>query len=219
MTTETTRALLDSTARNLRSWLRGFCCLCCLSCFSCLLFSCSEENTTEEEFANWQERNDAAVASWASNSAYRKILCYSKESSSTTLVNSDYIYVEVLEEGSGTECPLFTDTVRVAYRGSLIPTTSYPDGYVFDQTYTGAFNWSTAGVTDFCPSTSGLRDGFSTALQNMHVGDRWRVHFSYTLGYGSTANSGIPAYSDLIFEIAVFDHWHPGEVRPAFKVR
>lgn len=187
--------------------------------FFIFLTSCSEDSGAEDEYANWQARNDEMIDKWASSSAYRKILSYSKESSSTTLTNSDYIYVEVLEEGSGTECPLFTDTVRVAYRGRLIPSMSYPDGYVFDQTYLGEFSWTTAGVADFSPGTSGLRNGFSTALQNMHVGDHWRVHFSYSLGYGSTASSDIPAYSDLIFDIAVFDIWHLGESRPAFKAR
>ena len=184
-----------------------------------IVSSCSEETEEESEFSNWQEKNDAYIDKLASDSKYTKILTYTKDASTTGAVNTDYIYVEVLESGSGTETPLFTDTVRVAYRGNLIPSKSYSDGYVFDQTYLGDFNWKTAGTSDFSPSTSGLRVGFATALQHMHVGDRWRVHFSYTLGYGTSDYNTIPGYSDLIFDIAVYDFWHPGDTRPAFKSR
>jgi FKBP-type peptidyl-prolyl cis-trans isomerase FklB len=51
----------------------------------------------------------------------------------------------------------------------------------------------------------------------MRVGDRWRVHFSDKLGYGTADHSDIPGYRDLVFDIAVYDIWHPGEKRPAFK--
>ena len=183
-----------------------------------LLASCSEEDTTEDEYANWQERNDNAVKEWAANNAYTKILTYTKEATTPGLENKDYIYVEVLEKGNGTESPLYSDTCRVAYRGRLIPTTSYKDGYVFDETFLGEFDWKTCGTTDFCANNI-VRDGFSTALQNMHIGDRWRVRFSYSLGYGANAAGTIPAYSDLIFDIALLDFWHPGEQRPNFKSR
>ena len=183
-----------------------------------LLASCSEEDTTEDEYANWQERNDNAVKEWAANNAYTKILTYTKETTTPGLENKDYIYVEVLEKGDGTESPLYSDTCRVAYRGRLIPTTSYKDGYVFDETFLGEFDWKTCGTTDFCANNI-VRDGFSTALQNMHIGDRWRVRFSYSLGYGANAAGTIPAYSDLIFDIALLDFWHPGEQVPNFKSR
>ena len=186
-----------------------------------LLASCSEENDEEEEFANWQERNEGTTDRWATQTNggwYRKIVTYSKDASATDLKNSDYIYVEVLETGNGEESPIYSDTCRVAYRGRLIPTKSYPEGYVFDQNYLGDFSWSTCGATDFA-LTSNLRDGFATALQNMHVGDRWRVYSSYTLGYGATTSGSLPAYSNLIFDIALIDFWHPGETKGTFKSR
>ena len=184
---------------------------------SSLFTSCSEENTEEEEFANWQVRNDAATNDWAANSSFKKIVTYTKDQTAS-LKNSDYIYVEVLETGSGKESPIYSDTCRVAYRGRLIPTNNYPEGYVFDQNFKGDFSWGTCGATDFA-LTSSLRDGFATALQNMHVGDRWRVYSSYTLGYGATTSGSIPAYSNLIFDIALIDFWHPGEQKGIFKSR
>ena len=182
-----------------------------------MVSSCSKDTETEGEFDNWQTRNDAVVDQWAANASFRKIKSYTKDPS-TAGRNSDYIYVEVLENGSGTESPLYSDTCRVAYRGRLIPTVTYTEGYTFDETYIGDFNWRTCDAQDFCVDDV-LRDGFTTALQNMHIGDRWRVHFSYTLGYGSSSAGNIPSYSNLIFDIALIDFWHPGETRPTFRSR
>ena len=180
-----------------------------------IVSSCSDDESEEGEFDNWQAKNEAAIAEWAVNSSYTKILTYSMNADASDIKNSDYIYVEVLEEGDGTESPLYTDTCRVAYRGHYIPTKSYASGYVFDQTYLGNFDWSTAGTY----SGQSWVEGFSTALQHMHKGDRWRIRIPYTLGYGASGSSSITGYTNLVFEVALYDFWHPGETRPAFKSR
>lgn len=178
-----------------------------------IVSSCSDDESEEGEFDNWQAKNEAAIAEWAVNSSYTKILTYSMNADASNIKNSDYIYVEVLEEGNGTESPLYTDTCRVAYRGHYIPTKSYASGYVFDQTYLGNFDWSTAGTY----SGQSWVEGFSTALQHMHKGDRWRIRIPYTLGYGASGSSSITGYTNLVFEVALYDFWHPGESRPDFK--
>ena len=197
------------------------------SIFFCLLLaspvflsSCSEENDEEDEYANWKERNDGQTDQWAqgaSSGTYRKILTYAKSESASSLANSDYIYVEEVEKGSGTESPIYTDNVRVAYRGRYIPTKSYPEGYVFDQTFLGNFDWKTANMIDASPES--LVEGFSTALMHMHEGDRWIVHIPYQLGYGTSTSAGIRAYSDLTFDIALLEFWPQGEERGKFKSR
>ena len=179
---------------------------------SLLLFtSCSEENTEEDEFANWQQRNEEMTETWASmaaNGQYRKILAYTKEESASGLTSSDYIYVEVLEEGSGTVSPIYTDIMNVAYRGRLIPSKSYSEGYVFDESFLGDFDWRTARFVKLDNSSV---VGFLTALMNMHEGDVWRVRIPYQLGYGTTSQSSeIPSYSNLTFDIAL-KSFEPGE--------
>jgi FKBP-type peptidyl-prolyl cis-trans isomerase FklB len=186
----------------------------------CSLFtiSCSEDDSTTDEFVNWQERNDATTDQWAA-SGMRKIRVFTQDDT-TTGKSSDYIYVQVLESGDGTESPLYTDTVRVAYRGRLIPTTNYTDGFVFDETYLGDFSWHTAGMSTMAISGStSLVSGFATALMNMHKGDRWLVCIPYQLGYNAASQGSVTAYSDLIFDIALLDYWHPGDTRPAFRAR
>lgn len=191
-----------------------------------MVSSCSDETTEEEEFENWQQKNDAYLNELAANPRYKKILTYTKDATTPGLTAADYIYVDVLESGSGTETALFTDSVLYTYRGSLIPSKSYADGYVFDQTFLGDFDWSTAGMLKACASwntyTSGTSlwtEGFCTALQNMKKGDHWKVYIPYQLAYGEAGSSSIPGYSIIIFEMAVADVWHPGEIRPPFKSR
>ena len=183
-----------------------------------LLVSCSEDESAAEEFDNWQERNDAATAQWAANSSLRKIRVYTQNEGAPGS-NSDYIYVEELTSGleKGSESPISTDTACVAYRGRLIPSATYSQGYVFDQSYIGDFNPATMGTATF--KVGGTRPGFATALQNMKKGERWRVYVPYAQMYGSTSDTGFPAYSNMIFDIVLVDFWHPGEKHPAFKAK
>ena len=185
-----------------------------------MVSSCSEDDSTTDEFANWQERNTATTEQWAANSSLKKIRVYTQDEATAGRI-SDYIYVQVLETGDGTESPLYTDTVRVAYRGRLIPTTNYASGYVFDETYLGDFSWHTAGMSTMSigGGSTGVVSGFATALMNMHKGDSWRVYIPYQLGYNTSSQGSVTAYSNLIFDIALLDFWHQGDPHPAFRAR
>lgn len=183
-----------------------------------MVSSCSEGSDEEGEFDNWQARNEAKAQEWYNNSSLTKYQSFAIDGTSSK--PGDYIYVEVLPASEGkpeasTSTPFYTDTVRVAYRGRLIPSKSYPEGYVFDQSYTGDFSWKTAYVSQ----GASWRDGFATALLHMHVGDHWRVYIPYQLMYGSGSDTKYPAYSNMVFDVALFDFWHPGETRPSFKAR
>ncbi len=184
---------------------------------SLCFISCSAEDVTIEEYPDWQSRNNEAIDQWAANSSYRKIRTYIQDETAASK-NSDFIYVEVLETGDGETSPIATDTVRVAYRGRLLPSTTYKEGYVFDQTYLGDFDWKTMGVAPNATAANFMQ-GFSTAVQNMHIGDRWRVYIPYTLMYGSASSTSYPAYSNMIFDIALVDYWPSGETRPTFRAR
>lgn len=112
-------------------------------------------------------------------------------------------------KGSGTVSPLFTDTVACNYRGRLIPTISYPEGYVFAQSYKGKTIDPRLNVpTPF--SVGSLVVGWSTVVQYMHVGDTWRIYIPAELGYGSLSQDkkGIPAHSTLVFDVHLADIRH-----------
>jgi FKBP-type peptidyl-prolyl cis-trans isomerase len=59
---------------------------------------------------------------------------------------------------------------------------------------------------------NGVIPGFSIALQNMVIGDKWEVWIPWSLGYGSAGYSSIPGFSTLVFQIELVDFiQYPGE--------
>ena len=193
--------------------------ICHLSFSVC---ACSEDDATEDEYADWQQRNEAYVETVAGDSLlssdsryqWQRLKSFSLDQDSEGSV-TDYVYVKKLVRGSGTDSPRYTDSVRVAYQGRLMPTAAHPEGYVFDSTIYGDFDMTTAATAKFL--TSGTVDGFCTALMHMHRGDRWRIFIPYQLGYGSTVQTSVPAYSTLIFDVELVGFSPAGTAMPSWK--
>ena len=126
--------------------------------------------------------------------------------------------VKVLNTGTGKGCPMSTDTVRVHYRGMLMPTKDIVNGKdtlvqeVFDYSFVPPLDLNLAFPKLL--GVSGTIVGFGTALQYMHCGDRWMLYIPETLGYGSTAQDKIPAYSTIMFDVTLVDYYSPGSDIP-----
>ena len=191
-----------------------------------LLSSCSEsQGDEEEEFADWQAKNDTyfnkvyTEAQQAVNSgskAWKILTTWSINDASAQ--TTDHIVVQVLTEGTGSGCPLYTDQAYVHYIGRLIPSLNYPQGYLFDKsTASSELNLATDKPTLFSPQN--LTDGFATALQNMHIGDYWRVYVPYQLGYKGVAKTAIPAYSTLVFDIYLCEYFRDDDSVIDWKAR
>ena len=177
--------------------------------------SCGEEEDTEaNEYADWRARNDAywltLEDSLRQGSQWLKIKHFTKDQTAPGAA-TDYIYVKVLESGSGTVSPYYTDTVTTSYALRLMPTATYPEGYLVQKTYYGEpFDWRTTGTFQTALNSSSLAvGGFVTALLHMHQGDRWRVYIPYQLGYDSKEQTAIPAYSTLVYDLALLSFTHP----------
>ena len=143
-----------------------------------------DDNTLEVD-EEWRKLNDEAFAAQAQNSEFQKL-----ESQS----GAGYILYKVLKEGESTEQIYYTSQVEVYYKGTFI------DGTVFDD---GSFEHGSSAV--FAPS--GVVDGFGTALQHMHPGDRWEIWIPQQMGYGSSGSTAgavtIKPYTTLIFDLEV----------------
>lgn len=182
-----------------------------------ILASCGKDDAQEaEEFpeGTWRPTNEAYVEAAFSKASQENILIsiYHSPSELATPVNS--VTIEKLETGSGTVCPIQTDTVRVFYEGRLIPSPSYKDGKVFDST---GFDEKTCIPTKFALGYGNVIEGFTTALQHMHVGDKWRVTIPYQLAYGERSAGKVPAYSTLIFTVKLMGISHVGEKAPGWQ--
>lgn len=181
--------------------------------------SCSESDDETEEYPEWQTKNESYWTSLYSSTLARKaagdtavdtIRKWSLQNQKPYYANStvsysatDYIIVEKKQAGTGTELPQYSDSVGIYYQGHLIPSTTYTGGYIFDSSVGWNDAYNTALMKPSVLNVSDVVDGFATALLQMHEGDRWTVYIPYQLGYGSTEQSAIPAYSTLIFDLTL----------------
>lgn len=200
-----------------------FFCIFCLTSLACMICVSCEENVDDAEkaeYANWPSRNAEFFANtlataraevakaqaeygddWQKHCPWRLMLSYAKEPGGLA---TDTICAKVIETGTGTVSPLFTDSVRVCYIGHLIPTENYPEGQVFD--FSGPYNDADYIFNPDFPQTatfavSRVVEGFSTALMNMHVGDRWMVYMSNQMAYGNISSGKVRPYSTLCFDL------------------
>ena len=94
--------------------------------------SCEETDGVVDPYFNWQERNELYIDSiarvananlgnevgqWKAVHTYK----FNPPINDLNPDVRDYVYCRILEKGTGTVKPLFTDTVDVHYRGKLIP--------------------------------------------------------------------------------------------------
>lgn len=204
-----------------------------LAAFCPALVACSDDEEDEEdEYYDWKNRNEEYFenirnlatdsitqakrtygTSWEDYCNWRAYLSYSYDDSYSHEY-TDSVYINILERGDGEGCPYLNDSVRVFYRGRIIPTTSYPEGYVFSYSgqsslYEQIFSYET-GVPSTIRTSSFIK-GVGTALLYMHIGDLWRIYVPQGLGYGSSGSGEVPAYSTLIFEVQLVDYFRNGE--------
>ncbi len=171
-------------------------------------FASCDETDEAGEFDNWKLRNISyidSIANVARTNAggdWKIFLAYGLVDT-VKWSNEYFVYCQVLESGDGTSMPHYNDTVKVNYRGRLIPTRNYPNGYVFDQSYRGELDpeVNVPAVLNL----AGCVRGWTTAMTEMVKGDIWRVYIPYELGYGESDYSAIPAYSTLIFDMNLVD--------------
>lgn len=187
------------------------------------LVSCDE---TEEagEYDNWTARNVAYIDSIAKvaraneSGDWKVFLAYGMNDT-LQWDNQYYVYCQVIREGDGTESPAFSDTVLVNYRGRFIPSKTFPEGNIFDESYLGKLDPEVNVPQKL--NLSGCVRGWTTAMMQMKKGltrdkgDVWRIYVPATLGYeGRTDVSGIPAYSTLIFDLNLVDFYPIGTPVP-----
>ncbi|MBF1570940.1 MAG: FKBP-type peptidyl-prolyl cis-trans isomerase [Prevotella sp.] len=219
--------------KNIKT-LIGIFCLGGMMLSAGLFTSCTENDDTVEEYANWQSKNETYWDNLytttqqkikGGDTSWKIILNYTFQNqkqttgSALTYRPENYIIAHVEQAGTGTTSPLYSDSVSMHYMGRLIPSTTYTSGLIFDKSWSSnQFNTATSrpvhsyiGLTyDAEGKPTSLVDGFTTALMSMHRGDHWTVYIPYQLGYGEKNSGVVPAYSTLIFDLRLNDFSHPG---------
>lgn len=203
-----------------------------------VLGSCKEDDDTYDPYANWAARNAeyfvqiAAEArdsiarakslyggQWEAYCNWRMFKSTTKALNAGALTDSICVYIE--RRGSGTESPTWSDTVRVNYRGYLMPVQNVVNGEwreertVFSQSFMGELDNQIAVPAKMGVSTTVA--GFATALQYMREGDIWWVYIPSELAYGSQASGLVRSYSTLTFYVNLVRCYKAGEAVPEWK--
>ncbi|HKR93412.1 FKBP-type peptidyl-prolyl cis-trans isomerase [Novosphingobium sp.] len=109
------------------------------------------------------------------------------------------VHVQTLTAGSG-ESPTMDDVVLINYKGTL------PNGKVFDQAQQVPM-----ALNEVVP-------GFGKALVKMQRGGKYKVEIPSELAYGDKAVGGIPANTDLTFEIELLDFKSRAEIEQQQRI-
>jgi FKBP-type peptidyl-prolyl cis-trans isomerase len=96
----------------------------------------------------------------------------------------------VIQKGKGA-MPTAEDSVRCHYRGTFL------DGTEFDSSY------RRGEPAEF--EVTGVIEGWTEALQLMHVGDKWQLFIPSELAYGEVGRDGIGPNETLLFELELLD--------------
>lgn len=207
--------------------------------------SCEETESTEDmQYANWQARNSSyftetmntaknAIAAakaqygndWEAHCDWR-IYCSMYNDATQTGSPTDSIAVFIKERGTGNGCPLYTDTVRINFMTRTIPNELGEDAESKKLGKLVSYSGVSKNEADiFSPlycmpnkvAVSNNVEGLTTALQYMHIGDRWQVYIPSELGNGVNGLANIPAYSTLIYDIQLKAYYRVGTTVPNWR--
>lgn len=161
-----------------------------------IFIACNEEDEETKAIIKWRDKNNAWLAEQqarknSDGSPYYEMLVPKWDPSSFVLIH--YFNERTTDPDALT--PLYTSTVDVRYYLTL---------------YNGVACDSSTTQTNYGPGIyrsqlSNLIDGWAVAVGNMNVGDTAEVIVPYALGYGTSSTNGIPAFSNLKFNIRLVD--------------
>ena len=201
------------------------------------LASCSSDTEDYNAYENWEARNKAwyqqiadsartAIQSaraqygsnWEQHCDWRMLKSLQRSQTKQSGNTTDSVCVHILKRGTGDVSPTFSDTLRISFRGWLMPTKNAggeTEERCFTQTYYGDYSPATAAPQ--LGAVASFAEGFSTALQYMVVGDDWMVYIPQELFYGAEAKDVIPAYSAVKFRIQLAAIYPAGTYIPDWR--
>lgn len=188
-------------------------CLLYLSLFLFLSVSFAACDEVEEvgEYDNWEPRNTAFIDSIHALAADRLLPLnaaqeeadkfepgemFGLETTASTTAGKQYVYCKKIVKNTAGAVPVYTNTVETHYYGTLITGDTFGgtfEGYA--ATDRGVLDPETKAPTAFdsptAYSVSGAYwgTGWVSALQYMHVGERWMLYIPYQSGYGTGTSS------------------------------
>ena len=160
--------------------------------------ACSDDDSIDlSDYSDWRDKNDAWVAEMMAKKNTDGTPYY------TSIVPAwnpgAYVLIHFFNdraETAGNLSPLYTSVVDVFYEGYDC------EGNLFDSSE-GVTTYGIPGTQRF--ACNGTIQGWSIALEQMHVGDTCEIIVPYQMAYGTTVISAIKPYSSLRFNIRLTD--------------
>ena len=149
-----------------------------ISALIATLSACNKDDKNEA----WREANVSAYQEITQNPAYKEL---------RTETGPSGVYYKVIKSGTGTEHPLQTSKVNILFK------ITYYDGSTFSAGTSGNDIPVELGVYEELYSGVYTPRGFSFALQNMVVGDKWELWVPYYLAFGAY---GVQDFNYLYFQ-------------------
>ncbi|GKG72863.1 hypothetical protein DXA15_24020 [Parabacteroides sp. AM58-2XD] len=179
-------------------------------CMSAVFTSCKDDDDSDDVAVEaYKLENEQAFAAKANDPDFFKV--------SIQGAGDDFIYAKRLKEADKPEIPIYYNSRVTVYYKGWFPNSE--DGEYFDKKELedgSPSEWAVSTASSNYNSYYGTGipspiSGWTIALQNMKVGEKWEVWIPQRLGYGSVdkkdsaGNVTIPAYSTLVFEIEVIE--------------
>lgn len=172
-----------------------------LACFAIVFASCKKTETFDD---SWKISNEQQFEKIANDPSYTRIISKSGK--------GFIMYKELKKAEDKSKAPYFTDKVKVLYCGWYkkdwgkddIFTTN--DGNVFHNKTVFVPKEDSFNVPrTFSINSSDVVDGLKTALQHMHVGDKWEIWIPSELAYGAYERDNIRGYTTVVFEVELLE--------------
>ncbi len=161
--------------------------------FAAIVSSCSSNNEDYwSEYAEWREANNAWIEAKAAQKTADGKDYYTKVVPSWN--SQAYVLMHYYNDTMLTKDnlkPLYTSTCDVKYHGSLYNGTAFDSSYLSTQPADSLYR-------SYLPN---MVQGWSIALQKMHIGDSCQIIIPYSYGYGAASQGTIKPYSHLVFNI------------------
>lgn len=174
-------------------------------CISAVFTSCKDDDNNDDDVAieAYKLENEQAFQAKANDPDFFKV--------SIQGAGDDFVYAKRIKEGNKPAVPIYYNSRVTTYYKGWFPNSKEGDYFDKKELEDGApALFAVSSASAVYNQISNPIAGWTIALQNMTVGEKWEIWIPYRLGYGASdyidKNTGlvaIPAYSTLIFEIEV----------------
>lgn len=183
--------------------------LLCLGLSASLTSCLGDDNNNVDIDEEWKYQQDTIFSNVKNNKAFHELVSQSGNGSVYWQNTNEIVDADIQGRTAADVKPGFNDTVVVRYEGWFLNAEENNKKYIFDSTENPSMNSNGENPNKISRkfAVNQVIVGWTTALQDMTVGEERVVVIPQKLGYGSTTQTNssgvvtIPAYTTLWFRM------------------